>query len=347
MTTANTDSHDLLAVPRGGIIREDVINQIWEIDGFPLVLTDLCSKTTSGHPYKEFVTDELGDSSLDNAQVDGDDIDQDDSVLGERAGNYHQTAVKSIQISKRANASNSIGRMGTVGYQVSQGQKRLRRDVESQMCSTQASDPGDSASASVSAGIGAWIKTNAVGGVGFVPGGFNPGTGIIEAPTPGAAEPLTEEAIRDVAQAVYEEGGNTTTLMSTPTVIRIISEYLFDDSARVATMTNQDTSGTEPMKAYGAANVFITDFGQVLMLKDNRLQHETAEDVASLYFLDPKFLFQSFITGYQTEPLSKTGLSEKRLISCDYSLIVTNEKSQGAIHDIATTSPMTRQPIAP
>jgi hypothetical protein len=345
MTAANIDQTDLSNQPYGGLIREDVMEKIWQIDGFPLPLTDMCSKTTSGSQYKEFTIDELGASATDNAVVDGADIDQNDAVLGTRVGNYHQTAVKEIQISTRANAVNSIGRQGTLSYQVAQGQKRLRRDVESQMCTQQASVAGNGTSvAGISAGLGAWIATNALRGATGTSGGFNTTTGLIDAPGAGTPAPLTEQGIRDIAQAVYEAGGNTEYLMSTPTVIRIISEYLFSDAARVATMTNDNASGTSPMTAYGSANVFITDFGQVLKLKDNRLQKEDAAGSASLYFLDPSHLYQSFITGYRTEPLAKTGLSEKRLISCDYSLLVTNEKSQGVIADIDTTAPMTAVP---
>jgi hypothetical protein len=201
--------------------------------------------------------------------------------------------------------------------------------------------PGDgNAIAGNSAGLGAWIKTNVLGGLGFVPGGFNFATGIIDAPTPGTAEALSETRLRDVAQLVYEEGGNTEYLCSTPTVIRLLSEYTFGADARVATMQNDDASGTSPMTAYGSTNVFISDFGQVLRFMDNRLQKNTDTNVATLYFTDPKHLFQSFMTGYQTEPLANTGLSEKRLISVDYSLIVTNEKSQGAIFDIDTAAAM-------
>ena len=341
MSTSNTDSHDLAAQPYGGLIREDVMEKIWQIDGFPLPLTDMCKKATSSSRYKEFTVDELGVSATDNAVVDGADIDQDDSVLGTRMGNYHQISVKEIQISTRANAVSSIGRQGTLSYQVAQGQKRLRRDVESQMCTSQASSAGTSSAASISAGLGAWIATNVYRGADGASGGFNITTGIIDAPTPAtAAVALSETNIRDVAQAVYEAGGNTEYLMSTPTVIRLISEYLFSDTARVATMTNDNASGTGAMTAYGSANVFVTDFGQVLKLKDNRLQKEDAAGRATLYFLDPAYLHQSFITGYRTDPLSKTGLSEKRLISCDYSLLVTNEKSQGLISDIDTTTPM-------
>ena len=345
MADFNTDGTDLANVPVGGVIREDVMEKIWQIDNIPLPLTDILSRTTSGNAYKEFTTDELGDPVTDNATVDGADVDQNDVSYGERQGNYHQTAVKMIQISKRANASNNIGRKGTVSYEVAQGQKKLRRDVEAQMCTQQASVAGDGSSVpGISAGLGAWLKTNTLRGVGGTDGGFNPGTGLIDAPGAGAPAPLTEQGIRDVAQAVYEEGGMTRYLMSTPKVIRLLSEYLFSDTARVATMTNQDTSGTSPMKAYGSANVFITDFGQVLEFKDNRLQPEDAADSASLYFLDPAHLYQSLLTGYTTEPIAKTGLSEKRLISVDYSLIVANEKSQGVIADIDTTSPMTAEP---
>ncbi len=342
MAIGNTDAVDLKAALKGGIIREDIMEKIWLIDKFPLVLTDQCTKITAGNDFKEFVTDELGASSIDNAVVDGADIDQDDTVIGLRMGNYHQTAVKEIQISKRANKSNSVGRQGTLSYQVSHGQSRLRRDVESQMNTTQASVAGDGATiAGISAGLGAWIETNVLGGVGFVAGGFNTTTGLIDAPTLGTKEALTETRLRDVSQLVYEEGGDTEYLCSTPTVIRLISEYLFGSAARVATMQNDSATGTSPMTAYGSANVFISDFGQILKFMDNRLQKEDAAGVATLYFTDPKHLFQSFMTGYQTEPLAKTGLSEKRLISCDYSLIVTNEKSQGAIFDIDTAVPMT------
>ena len=80
------------------------------------------------------------------------------------------------------------------------------------------------------------------------------------------------------------------------------------------------------------------DFFQVLKLVANRLQPQTGENESTLYFLDPKHLKQSLMRGYRTEPLAKTGLSDKRMISVDYSLCVLNEASQGAIFDIDETA---------
>ena len=342
MTAANVDHTNLDAVDVGGVVREEVMDKIWLIDKFPLPFTDMCSSGTHGNQYVEYTQDALGDSATDNAHVDGVDVDQNDSVLGTRLGNYTQTALKEIQISTRANASNSIGRQGSLSYQIMRGQQRLKRDIESQMLTHQASVAGDGLTVpGVSAGLGAWLTTNvSLGATGSV-GGFNAVTGLIDAPTPGTARTLTETLVRDIAQSIYEAGGETINLMGTPTVIRLLSEYLFSTNARIATMTNDNASGTDAMTAYGSANVFVTDFGQVLRLIPNRLQKVDATDVSTLYFLDPKHLKQSFMRGYRTEPLAKTGLSEKRMISVDYSLCVLNEASQGAIMAIDETAAVT------
>jgi hypothetical protein len=66
-------------------------------------------------------------------------------------------------------------------------------------------------------------------------------------------------------------------------------------------------------------------------MRDNRLQPADATATSSMYFLDPAHLKQSLFRGYMVEPLAKTGLSEKRMMSVQYSLLVLNERSQGAI----------------
>lgn len=212
------------------------------------------------------------------------------------------------------------------------------------MLTPQASVAGDgTAVAGVSGGFQAWIKTNVAYGATGSAGGFNFTTGVIDAPTAGTARALTETLIRDMAQQVYEEGGNTYCLMGTPQVIRLLSEYLFTSSARIATQTNYNQGTNEDMAstAYGAHNVFVTDFGQILRMKDNRLQAVTAANESALFLIDNTKIRQSFLTGYRTEPIAKTGLSEKRLISVDYSLLVTNEKAHACIADIDETAAVT------
>jgi hypothetical protein len=330
------------AVKYGGVIREDVMEKIWDISNIPLPFTELCSKGTHTNRRVEFVTDELAPPVTNNAVVEGSDPTQNDGKLGARLGNYTQIAVKRVIVTDTAEQANSIGGQASLSYQVKERQKELRRDVEAQMLSHQGSVAGDAnTTAGVSAGIGAQLKSNVDVAAGGAVGGFNDTTGLFVAPTPGtAARALSEKTIRDVLQKVYEAGGNTTIAMARPPVIRLLSEYLFTGTARVATLTSDKAQKGDggALTAYGSVNVFVTDFGQTIQLRDNRLQAADAAGVSSMYLLDPNHLKQSFMRGYMVEPLAKTGLSDKRLMSVQYSLLVLNEKSQGAIFDIDETA---------
>ena len=90
MSTANLDSADLKAVTAGGLIREDVMNKIFDISKIPLPFTDLVGSTTAKNEYIEWTTDELAAPNTANAVVDGSDATGNDTVTGHRVGNHHQ-----------------------------------------------------------------------------------------------------------------------------------------------------------------------------------------------------------------------------------------------------------------
>jgi hypothetical protein len=341
MAAPKASHAQLDAQPFGGLVREDVMDKIWDISNVPLPFTDLCSKGTHTNRRVEFVENVLATQVSSNALVEGADVSQDNTKLGTRIGNYTQIAGKEIKVTDTAENANSIGNQGTIAGQVKDRQIELRRDVEAQMLTHQASVAGDAdTTAGISGGLGAQLKTNvSVGATGSV-GGFNTTTGLFAAPTPGTPRALSETTLRDILQSIYENGGNTSVIMARPVVIRKLSEYLFSSTARVATMTSEkeQQSGPGPLIAYGSVNVFVTDFGQTLQLKDNRMQLADTTGVSSVYLLDSAHLRQSFLRGYMVEPLAKTGLSEKRLMSCQYSLLVLNERSQGALLAIDETA---------
>jgi hypothetical protein len=335
MSSTNTDHADASGALVGGVIREDVMNKIWDISDFPLPYTDAIGKGTHSNRKVEWTENTLAAPATNNAVIDGADVAQNNAALPTRLANYTQISVKEVQLSHSVQAADSIGQSGSMSYQITERQKELRRDVEAQMLTHQASVAGDgSTTAGISAGIGAQLKTNVSFGATGAVGGFNTTTGLFVAPTPGTKRALSEKIIRDILQGIYQQGGNTDMLMARPVVIRLLSEYMFTSTAKVATMTtttNQPGAPKSAMAAYGAVNVFITDFGQTVRMVANRLQAADASATSSMYMLDPMHLRQSMLRGYQTEPLAKTGLSDKMLMSVEYSMLVLNEKSQGAI----------------
>tara|TARA_R110000822_G_scaffold242527_1_gene371589 strand:+ start:1243 stop:2283 length:1041 start_codon:yes stop_codon:yes gene_type:complete len=345
MAAQSLTSAALIAALEGGLIREDVMEQITDISEFPLTFTDLIGRDSHKNEYCEWTKDELAAQNLANATVDGTDQDNDDTKVGTREGNHSQTSVKQVKVSHRADASDTIGRAKETTYQINRRSEELRRDVEGIMLNNQPSlaDNGDTV-AGLAASFQSWLVTNTFRGATGANGGFAATTPTIcDAPTPGTKRALTETLVRDAAQAAYEAGGNPDILMSTPSVIRKFSEFMFDDTARVGIQQTQTGKNESPSKAIGSVNVFTSDFGSVLRMTPNRLMPNYAGDatVADMLLVDPMGLRLSMMYGLNAQELGKTGLYENWLMSQDWSLKVLNEAQHAVIADIDQTLAVT------
>lgn len=344
MSTANLDSADLKGVARGGLIREDVMNKIWDISRIPLPFTDMIGDGgRAKNSYKEWTTDELAAPDVANAVIDGADASGNDTATGARVGNHHQISDKVVRVSYRANASDTIGRAKELAYQLMRRQQELRRDVEAISLENQASVADDgNTTAGKAGGLPSWLETNVAIGAGGSAGGFATGTGLTVAYTPATAvSALSETNVRNIVEDIYNEGGNPTKMMTIPRLCRLFSEYLFTSSARVATLMSDQGKSQEKAAAMGSVNVFVTDFG-TLDIVPNRLQQRqttaVANDSAIVFILDPEYAELCYLEGYRTDVLAKTGLAENRQMSVDWTLIVNTEKAHGMITDCDHTA---------
>ncbi len=331
---------DLSSVPRDGLLNEEVMQSIWDISNVPLPFQDRCGSMSVGNAYHSWTQDRLNDPDVTNAAIDGADLTQNDAKGGARVGNHCQISTKRVSVTTRARNSNTIGRADELAYQVARRQIDLRRDREAILLLNQASvaDNGDTVAGRLG-GLPSWMVTNVSVGATGAAGGYSTGTGLTVAYTPGTAAAISETTIRDLVQQVYEQGGEAMVLMSTPTAIRRISEYMFTDTARIATLQSDQQKSTDPAAALGTVNLFVTDFGS-LELVPNRLQQEVAANVAELHILDMSLLRISYLHGYKVEPVAKTGLADKRIMSVDGSLAVLNEEGLALYADCDTSTPM-------
>ena len=289
--------------------------------------------------------------------IDGADATGNNTVTGSRVGNHHQISQKVVRTSFRVSSSDVIGRTNELSYQLMRRQQELRRDVESTLLLNQASVADDgNATAGQSGGLAAWLTTNVSYGATGAVGGFNTGTGVVAKRTYGTARGLTETFVRDAVQNVYTNGGDPSVMLSVPGTIRKFSEYLFTSSARVATLYSDQGKSSEKATALGSVNVFVTDFG-TLRLVPNRLMYQytgtaasttvaygatpAANATADVFVIDPSYLAVSYLKGYRTEELAKTGLAENRQMSVDWTLICNTEKSHAIIGDITVATAVT------
>jgi len=336
MSAANIDSFDLKSIAKGGVINEDVMQKIFDISRIPLPFTDLVGSTTHKNERFDWVVDELRAPDVTNARVDGADAGAAADATGARVGNHSQISDEVIAVSYRADASDTVGRTKELAYRITRGNQQIRRDVEAMALNNQASVAGTDTVAGVAGGLPTWLYTTVMNGDGSaaVACGHNMTTGLTVKYTEDTGVALSFQAVKDAIQGVYEQGGEVTHLMSNPGVIGALSSYMFDNEARVATLTSdQGAPANSKATALSSVNVLVSDFGTIKLVP-NRLQPLDSSGNAVAFLLDPEYVSLSYLEGYRTDTLAKTGLAEKRQISVDWGLRVHTEKAHGMLVNI-------------
>ena len=337
-------SADMAGVVKGGIIHEDVMNKIWDISRIPLPFTDRIGTDPVSNAAPTWTQDNLDAPDLTNKVIDGLDNVKQNARGGKRVGNQCQIMTKAVSVTTRARNVDMIGAGDALSYNVMMRQRELRRDAEAIMLNNQASlaDDGDAVAGSLG-GLPSWLETNVVIGTLGTVGGYDTTTGLTVAYIDGTALPITESDIRDIAQQIYQEGGEASVLMTVPQGIRLISEYMFTDGARIATLESDQNKSRDKAAALGSVNLFITDFGS-LELVPNRIQQPSDTDEAHVFILDMSLIRQGMLHGYRTEPLAKTGLADKRQMAVDCTLKVLQETGLGMLAERFTNVPMLSVP---
>lgn len=345
------DTSDLKAVLSGGLIREDVLDQIFDISDVPTVFLDMIGTDGFTNSYAEWTEDKLAAPVLTNRRVSGSDVastDNDATVANaKRVGNHAQISTKEVMVTERGQATDSIGRSDEMGYQTAQRLQELRRDVEG-ICTSQgqASVQDDGATvAGQSATLGSWITTNKSLGTGGLVPGFQTGTKLVTAQTAGEERGLTFSLIATQIENVYVLGGNPTVLMSVPGVTKRLARYLFTTPNAAAPTANVNGTGSGVAQvSQGYIDTFKTDFGTLMQIVPNRLQQtylsigtDPDPQVANVYGLDPRFWKLGLLYGWKVEPLAKLGLSHRKMLHVDWMLKAFLERANFLIADIDPT----------
>ena len=346
MSDANLDNAELVAVNLGGLVNEDLMQKIMDISDIPLPFTDRISSGSHSNSAPSWTLDRLLNPDLTNAVVDGDDAGLDESNLGIRVNQQSQISQKTLRVSVRSNDVSTVGFQQTMAYQLMMRGNELRRDVEAIMLSNQASVADDGSSvAGLSAGTD--IFGNATGsanrGALGADGGWldTPTDGLVASAVLGTPRALSLTDIQDVAQSVWQLGGDPVLVMSRPLVIRSLSTFMFTSSAQIATLDRDTAGSNEATQALMSVNVLITDFGVTMSMVANRLQQAmdapSTELNDSLFVMDPSQWLQSFLTGYNSAPLARTGTAVNSQISGDWTLKCLQWEAQGVVADIDGT----------
>jgi hypothetical protein len=279
----------------------------------------------------EWQTDSLADAVTNNQQYEGDDVVGSSDALSAtgKPANICEIARKLITISGTLEVVDKAGRKSELAYQLAKAGKEIKRDMEKALLDSHvAVTPGATNSIRKAAPLPNWIQTNSSTAAGGADSTSNSGSGVPVSARTDAGTPraLTETIAKAVIEDLWDAGGEADVMMANKFNRQAISSSFTGIATR-----NFDLSNAEPTAAIASIDVYVSDFGTFKVIP-NRFQRER-----DLWLLDFNYLALAFLRPMQTIKLAKTGDAERRMLLCEYTLVVKNEAAHGLVADLTSS----------
>ena len=303
-------------------IREDLSDVIYNISPTDTPFMSNIGRDKADQTTFEWQTDALAAASTSNAHIEGDDTDATALTATARAKNYTQISKKVIVISGTLEAVKKAGRKSEIAYQTAKAGKEIKRDMEAILTGVQYGVAGNSTTARQTAALDTWLTTNddnGTSGTAYTQsGGIPSGTR-----TDGTNRAWSETLLKAGMLAVYNAGGDASMLMVSPAKKQETSAFVGIADTRF------NVAGAKPGVIIGAADIYVSDFGNLEVVPNRFMPTDLA------YLIDPEYWAVAYLRPYFTEPLAKTGDAEKRHMVVEYGLQAKNEGSSGVVRDLS------------
>lgn len=311
--------------------REELMDVIFMISPEETPFLSLIGRKGVDSRHPEWQKDSLAVPDETNASVEGDDWTYDAVTPTERVGNYTQISDKKIIISRTQERVSKAGRRSELAREVRKKGVELRTDMEVIAMFNQASLVGNDSTARLSGGFRAWLETNTdLGGTG-ANGGFNSGTGVVDAATNGTQRAFTKTILDNLIESVYTSGGNPTVLMVSPYVKRVFSTFMSDSNVA---QFRTNMSGKKQGIITGAADIYISDFGEISVVPNRQMARHGATSARNAFLITPDMVELGVLDPTKLEKPAKTGDAHKRVLITEWTLCVKNEEAHGVAADL-------------
>jgi hypothetical protein len=298
--------------------REDLTDIIYDISPTETPFMSSIGKTKATAVYHEWQTDSLAAATTANAAIEGADATSATLAPTVRLGNYTQIIQKTVQVSGTLDVVNKAGRKSEKAYQLAKASSELKRDLETILLANQGRSAGTSTVARKLGSILSWIKTNSD----KASDGADPATIGVSTRTDGTVRTFTEALLKTVVAEVFVSGGSPKVLMVGAAGKQKVSSF-----AGIAAQRYM-APGNTPTTIVGAADLYMSDFGQISIVPNRFMRTRDA------LVLDPEYAALAYLRPFQTNDLAKTGDSENTQLLAEVTLEVKNEAAHGIIADL-------------
>jgi len=309
------------ATPNVGV-REDLEDNIYRVAPEETPFTSNIGTTKAKAIYHEWQTETLAAASATNAQLEGDDYSLSAGNLTTRLGNTLQILAKTGGVSETQEVVDKAGRDSELARQKVLKTIEMKRDFEMRAIGNYAAVAESGATTRKLGSIQAFITSNDSRGSGGSDGGFSASPGPAAA-TDGTQRTFTESLLKSVWATTFTSGGKPTQIYMGGTHKQQFSAFTGIADIRA------DVSGKSMATIYGAADVYVGDFGAL-----TAIPHAYGLSRAAV-LVDPKMAAVGTLRGLSSKALASSGDNEKFLVVMEKTLVVKNQAAHAVIADLS------------
>ena len=278
--------------------REDVEDIIYDISPTDTPTISSIGTSTASATLHQWLQDSLAPVAT-NANVEGADAGTASTVTQTTKTANTQIFDKVVQVSGTAEAVGTYGRTSDLAYAVAKAGKEIKRDIEHAFVGvTQAGTAGNGSTARQLTSAANQISTATTN-------------------TAGSNRTLTEGLVLDVAQKVYEKGGNATQMQVTPSHSVTVAGF--------ATASGRQRDFGSSTTVVNSVDILVTPFGTLNVVPNRFLQANT------VLMLDTEYWSRAVLRPMQTVVLAKTGDSDRRQMLTELTLVCEHDEASGKI----------------
>ena len=278
--------------------RENVEDIIYDISPTDTPMLTSIGTSTAGATLHQWLQDSLAPVAT-NANVEGADAGTASTVTQTTKTANTQIFDKVVQVSGTAEAVGTYGRTSDLAYAIAKAGKEIKRDIEHSFVGAgQAGTAGNSSTARQLTSAANQISSATTN-------------------TAGSNRALVESLILDVAQKVYEKGGDANMLQVTPSHSVTVAGF--------ATASGRQRDFGSSTTVVNAVDILVTPFGTLSVVPNRLLDANTA------LILDTEYWSRAVLRPMQTVVLAKTGDSDKRQMLTELTLVCEHDEASGKV----------------
>lgn len=298
-------------------VREQLMDRIWNVSVSETPTLALIGKQNVEGPFVEWLTDSFR-AGASNKVEQGNTSTPTARTNVSRYSNRTQISEDVMSITGTQEAVEKAGGKSEVALQETKAMVEVKKDIEFGVLQNTTAIAAASGTAPQSRGFLGFIATNTSMGS----GGANPAPLSNTAPTDGTTRAFTETLLKDVLKLMFDNGSPD--MDSIYALIPSAQRTTFDGF--LAGQTRFDKAEDKSLTA--TLEVYIGPFGRV---KAVNARHMRSREV---FLLNREYAKLGVLRRMSAKPLGVRGDAEERLINCEWTLIVNNEKAHGAIRDL-------------